>query len=56
MLRIERAFHARLPIEVLSEAETIGDILEALEQAPAIPVCRRCTSGSASPAPCSGAG
>ena len=37
MLRIQRAFHARLPIEVLSEAETIGDILEALEQAPAIP-------------------
>jgi acyl carrier protein len=37
MLRIERAFRARLPLEVLSEAETVGDILKAMEQMPAIP-------------------
>ena len=37
LLRIERAFHARLPIEVLSEAETVGDILKSLEQVPAVP-------------------
>src|SRR5512143_1191919 len=37
MLRIERAFHARLPIEVLSEAETVGDVLKALARVPAIP-------------------
>ena len=37
MLRIERAFHARLPIEVLSEAETVGDILKALERVPVLP-------------------
>ena len=37
MLRIERALHARLPIEVLSEAETVGDILKALGRVPVLP-------------------
>ena len=36
MLRIERAFHGRLPLEVLSEAETVGDLARALERLPAI--------------------
>src|SRR5512144_239828 len=37
MLRIERTFHARLPIEILSEAETVGDLSRAMERLPAIP-------------------
>ena len=37
MLRIERAFRVRLPIEVVSEAETVGDILKAIERVPALP-------------------
>ena len=37
MLRIEHAFHVRLPIEVLGEAETVGDLLRTLERLPAIP-------------------
>lgn len=36
ILRIERAFRLRLPVEVLGEAETVADLLEALERAPAI--------------------
>ncbi len=35
ILRIERAFRVRLPIQVLSEANTVGDILDALAQVPA---------------------
>lgn len=34
ILRIERAFRVRLPLEVLSEANTVGDILNALAQVP----------------------
>jgi acyl carrier protein len=33
ILRIERAFRVRLPIQVISEANTVGDVLAALEQA-----------------------
>jgi acyl carrier protein len=33
ILRIERAFRVRLPIQVVSEANTVGDVLAALEQA-----------------------
>jgi acyl-CoA synthetase (AMP-forming)/AMP-acid ligase II/acyl carrier protein len=33
ILRIERAFQVRLPGTVLGEAETVGDLLHALEQA-----------------------
>ena len=35
ILRVERAFRLRLPIDVLGQAETVGDLFEALEQAPA---------------------
>ena len=35
ILRIERAFRVRLPLQVLSEANTVGDILDALAQVPA---------------------
>ena len=37
IVRIEHAFRVRLPIEVLGEAETVGDILKALERVLAIP-------------------
>ncbi len=33
ILRIERAFRVRLPIEAMSEAETVADVARALEQA-----------------------
>jgi 1-acyl-sn-glycerol-3-phosphate acyltransferase len=33
ILRIERAFRVRLPVQTIGEAETIGDLLRALEQA-----------------------
>ncbi len=33
ILRIERAFHMRLAVGVVGEAETIGDLIQALEQA-----------------------
>ena len=33
ILRVERAFHRRLPVNTLAEAETIGDLLRALEEA-----------------------
>ena len=42
ILRIERAFQRRLPVNVMGEADTIRDILVVLEQAPTV---------SASPAP-----
>ncbi|HYA73861.1 MAG TPA: AMP-binding protein, partial [Roseiarcus sp.] len=32
ILRIERAFGVRLPIDAMAEAETVGDVLRALEQ------------------------
>jgi 1-acyl-sn-glycerol-3-phosphate acyltransferase len=32
-LRIERAFRARLPISAMNEAETVGDLLRALQEA-----------------------
>ena len=32
ILRIERAFHIRLPVNVMGEVETVGDILIALER------------------------
>jgi len=32
ILRIERAFGVRLPIDAVAEAETVGDVLRALEQ------------------------
>jgi acyl carrier protein len=35
ILRIERSFRVRLPLKVLSEANTVGDILDALGQVPA---------------------
>jgi 1-acyl-sn-glycerol-3-phosphate acyltransferase len=34
-LRVERAFKARLPANLIGQAETVADILQALEQAPA---------------------
>jgi 1-acyl-sn-glycerol-3-phosphate acyltransferase len=34
ILRIQRALRVRLPIEVVSEANTVGDILDALGQVP----------------------
>ena len=34
ILRLERAFRVRLPIQVLSQANTVGDILDALKQMP----------------------
>jgi|GEM_PF-1433075 acyl carrier protein len=34
ILRLERAFRVRLPIQVLSQANTVGDILAALKQMP----------------------
>lgn len=33
VLRIERAFHVRLPATTIGEAETVGDLLNALEHA-----------------------
>ena len=33
ILRVERAFRVRLPISIVGEAETVGDLLDALEQA-----------------------
>jgi len=33
ILRIERAFRVRLPIDAISEAETVADVLRALERA-----------------------
>jgi acyl carrier protein len=33
ILRIERAFRIRLPIDVMAEAATVGDVLRVLEQA-----------------------
>jgi len=33
ILRIERAFRVRLPVQTIGEAETVHDLLEALEQA-----------------------
>lgn len=33
ILRIERAFHVRLPAQTIGEAETVGDLSRALEQA-----------------------
>jgi 1-acyl-sn-glycerol-3-phosphate acyltransferase len=33
VLRLERAFGARLPINLVAEADTVGDLLRALEQA-----------------------
>jgi len=33
-MRLERAFHAPLPIEELGRADTVGDLLDALEKAP----------------------
>ncbi|CAN2535008.1 2-succinylbenzoate--CoA+ligase [Methylocapsa aurea] len=33
-MRLERAFHAPLPIEALGRADTVGDLLNALEKAP----------------------
>ncbi len=38
ILRIERAFRLRLPISVMGEADTVGDILAALDQAQLEPV------------------
>ena len=35
ILRVERAFRLRLPIDVLGQVETVADLLDALEQAPA---------------------
>jgi 1-acyl-sn-glycerol-3-phosphate acyltransferase len=34
ILRIERAFRLRLPIDVISQVETVGDLLKAVSQAP----------------------
>ena len=34
ILRLERVFRVRLPIQVLSQANTVGDILDALKQMP----------------------
>lgn len=33
-MRLEKAFHAHLPIEELGRADTVGDLLTALEKAP----------------------
>lgn len=33
ILRIERAFRMRLPLRIVGEAETVGDLVQALEQA-----------------------
>ena len=33
ILRIERAFRTRLPVNVMGEADTVGDLLTALQQA-----------------------
>ena len=33
VLRLERAFGARLPISLVAEADTVGDLLRVLEQA-----------------------
>ncbi|WP_292490713.1 acyl carrier protein [Mesorhizobium sp.] len=34
ILRIERAFRVRLPTQIVGEADTIGDLINALEHAP----------------------
>ena len=36
ILRIERAFRTRLPVSVMGEAETVGDLLLALQQAASV--------------------
>jgi 1-acyl-sn-glycerol-3-phosphate acyltransferase len=36
ILRLERGFGARLPIKLVSEADTVGDLVEALDQAGAL--------------------
>src|SRR5512146_899970 len=33
ILRIERAFHVRLPAQTIGESETVQDLVKALEQA-----------------------
>lgn len=33
ILRIERAFRVRLPIQIVGEADTVGDLLQALQAA-----------------------
>src|SRR6516165_6500205 len=33
ILRIERAFHVHLPAQTIGEAETVGDLVRALEKA-----------------------
>jgi len=46
ILRIERAFQARLPADILSEAQTVGDLLTALRHA--VPLVRQAhVTGSA---------
>lgn len=35
ILRLERKFHVRLPIETIGQADTVGDLLAALRSAPA---------------------
>src|SRR5918995_4297507 len=37
ILRIERAFRVRLPTQIVGEADTIGDLVNALEHAGARP-------------------
>jgi acyl carrier protein len=51
ILRIERAFRSRLPTEVLGEAETVADLLEALELAPTIELSGRDESLNVPPLP-----
>jgi 1-acyl-sn-glycerol-3-phosphate acyltransferase len=46
ILRLERAFGARLPISLVGEADTVGDLLKALDQA-------RQISSTSSPLPAS---
>jgi 1-acyl-sn-glycerol-3-phosphate acyltransferase len=41
ILRIERAFHIRLPAQTIGEAETVADLVRALEQA--VPALERAT-------------
>ena len=33
ILRIERAFHVRLPAQMIGESESVQDLIQALEQA-----------------------
>src|SRR5262244_1057807 len=37
VLRLERAFQVRLPTQVIGEAETVRDLLDALGEAKAVP-------------------